>query len=52
VTLSLQAPEATDVKLAGDFVSGPQPMKKGDDGAWTITGSGRFAPPSTTTPSM
>jgi enterochelin esterase-like enzyme len=37
VTLSLRAPEATDVKLSGDFVQGPQAMKKGDDGIWTIT---------------
>jgi enterochelin esterase family protein len=37
VTFRLRAPEATDVKVAGDFVSSPQAMTKGDDGVWTAT---------------
>jgi enterochelin esterase family protein len=37
VTLQLRAPDATDVKLSGDFVQGPQPMTEGDDGVWSIT---------------
>ena len=31
MTFRLRAPEATDVKVSGDFVQGPQD-KKGDDG--------------------
>jgi enterochelin esterase-like enzyme len=37
VTFTLRAPDATAVKLSGDFLSGAQEMKKGDDGNWTIT---------------
>jgi enterochelin esterase family protein len=37
VTFRLRAPEATDVKVFGDFVSGAQDMKKADDGVWSVT---------------
>ncbi|MCU1259618.1 MAG: putative esterase, partial [Bryobacterales bacterium] len=37
VTLELKAPQATDVKLSGDFTKGAQPMEKAADGLWTIT---------------
>ncbi len=37
VTLQLKAPQASTVKLTGDFVQGAQAMQKGDDGVWTIT---------------
>ena len=37
VTFRLRAPEATDVKVSGDFVQGPQDMKKADDGVWSVT---------------
>jgi enterochelin esterase-like enzyme len=37
VTLQLRAPDATMVKLSGDFAQGQQEMKKGDDGVWTFT---------------
>jgi enterochelin esterase family protein len=37
VTFRLRAPDATDVKVSGDFVQGPQDLKKGDDGVWTFT---------------
>ena len=37
VTFRLRAPEATDVKVSGDFVQGAQDMKKGDDGIWSVT---------------
>lgn len=37
VTLELKAPQATDVKLSGDFVKTPQAMKKSEDGIWSIT---------------
>src|SRR5690349_19772366 len=37
VTFRLRAPEATDVKVGGDFIQTPQPMTKGDDGVWTGT---------------
>jgi enterochelin esterase family protein len=37
VTFRLRAPDATDVKVGGDFVQGAQPMTKGDDGVWTVT---------------
>jgi enterochelin esterase family protein len=36
-TFRLRAPEATDVKVSGDFVQGAQAMKKGEDGVWTFT---------------
>jgi enterochelin esterase family protein len=37
VTFRLRAPEATDVKVGGDFVQGAQAMQKADDGVWSIT---------------
>lgn len=37
VTFRLRAPEATDVKLSGDFAQGPQAMQKGEDGVWSFT---------------
>jgi enterochelin esterase-like enzyme len=37
VTFQLRAPGATDVKISGDFVQGPQTMQKGDDGVWSFT---------------
>lgn len=37
VTFRLRAPEATDVKVGGDFIQGPQQMTKQDDGIWTVT---------------
>ena len=36
-TFRLRAPDATDVKVSGDFVQGAQAMKKGEDGVWTFT---------------
>ena len=37
VKFQLRAPAAMDVKLAGDFVQGPQAMQKSEDGIWSIT---------------
>ena len=37
VSFRLRAPEATDVKVGGDFVQGAQPMTKADDGVWSVT---------------
>ncbi len=37
VTFRLRAPDATSVKLSGDFVQGSPDMTKGDDGVWSIT---------------
>ncbi len=37
VTFRLRAPDATDVKVAGDFVQGAQAMTKADDGVWSVT---------------
>jgi enterochelin esterase family protein len=37
VTFHLRAPDATSVKLSGDFVQGSPDMTKGDDGQWSIT---------------
>ncbi|MEO8370864.1 MAG: alpha/beta hydrolase-fold protein [Candidatus Solibacter sp.] len=37
VTFRLRAPEATDVKVSGDFAQGAQDMKKADDGIWSVT---------------
>jgi enterochelin esterase-like enzyme len=37
VTFSLRAPDATAVKVGGDFVQGAQEMKKAEDGTWTFT---------------
>ena len=40
VTFRLRAPEATDVKVGGDFVRAPD-MKKADDGVWSVRGPPR-----------
>ena len=37
VTFRLRAPEATDVKVFGDFVQGAPDLKKADDGVWSVT---------------
>jgi enterochelin esterase-like enzyme len=37
VTFRLRAPEATDVKLSGDFVQGAPALQKGEDGVWSFT---------------
>ncbi len=37
VTFRLRAPEATDVKVGGDFIQGPQQMTKLDEGIWEVT---------------
>jgi len=37
VTFRLRAPEATDVKVGGDFTQGAQAMTKGEDGVWSVT---------------
>ncbi len=37
VTFRLRAPEATDVKVGGDFIQGPQQMTKQEDGVWDVT---------------
>src|SRR4051812_21378922 len=37
VTFEVRAPDASSVKLSGDFVQGPQEMKKAEDGTWSIT---------------
>jgi len=37
VTFEVRAPDAGTVKLSGDFVQGPQDMKKAEDGTWSIT---------------
>jgi enterochelin esterase-like enzyme len=37
VTFRLRAPEATDVKVGGDFVQGTPALQKGDDGVWSVT---------------
>src|SRR5882757_7286788 len=37
VTFRLRAPEATDVKVGGDFVQGAQAMQKAEDGVWSVT---------------
>jgi enterochelin esterase-like enzyme len=37
VTFRLRAPEASDVKVGGDFIQGPQAMTKADDGVWSVT---------------
>ena len=39
MTFHLRAPDATSVKLSGDFVQGSPDMTKGDDGVWSITTS-------------
>jgi enterochelin esterase family protein len=37
VTFSLRAPDASSIKVSGDFVTGAQEMKKADDGTWSFT---------------
>ncbi|HTX37171.1 MAG TPA: alpha/beta hydrolase-fold protein [Bryobacteraceae bacterium] len=37
VLIRLRAPEATSVKLNGDFLQGSKDLTKSDDGMWTIT---------------
>jgi enterochelin esterase-like enzyme len=37
VTFRLRAPDATDVKVGGDFVQGASALQKGDDGVWSVT---------------
>jgi enterochelin esterase family protein len=37
VTFRLRAPDATDVKVGGDFIQGPQQMTKQEDGVWDVT---------------
>ena len=37
VTFELRAPQAAAVAVSGDFAQGQQPMKKSEDGTWTIT---------------
>ncbi|MCU1232163.1 MAG: putative esterase, partial [Candidatus Solibacter sp.] len=37
VTFRMRAPEATDVKVSGDFVQGAQALQKAEDGVWSIT---------------
>jgi enterochelin esterase-like enzyme len=37
VTFRLRAPDATSVSVSGDFVAAAQPLKKGDDGVWSVT---------------
>jgi enterochelin esterase-like enzyme len=37
VTFRMRAPEATDVKVGGDFIQGPQQMTKDDEGIWSVT---------------
>ncbi len=36
VIFSLRAPDATSVKLSGDFVQGAQEMHKAEDGTWSV----------------
>ena len=37
VTFRLRAPEATDVKVSGDFVPAAQALQKAEDGVWSVT---------------
>jgi enterochelin esterase family protein len=37
VLIRLRAPDATSVKLNGDFLQGAKDLTKGDDGTWTVT---------------
>ncbi len=37
VTFRLRAPEATDVKISGDFVQGAPALQKAEDGVWSVT---------------
>src|SRR5438874_794142 len=37
VTFRMRAPDATDVKVGGDFVQGAQQMTKAEAGVWRVT---------------
>ena len=37
VTFRLRAPQATDVKISGDFLQGSKDMQKAEDGVWSVT---------------
>jgi enterochelin esterase family protein len=37
VTLRLAAPNATDVRVSGDFLKAPEPLQKDEKGVWTVT---------------
>jgi enterochelin esterase-like enzyme len=37
VTFRLAAPNATDVRVSGDFLPAPQPLQKDEKGIWTTT---------------
>lgn len=37
VTFRLVAPNATDVRLTGEFMSGAQPLQKDEKGIWSVT---------------
>jgi len=37
ITFRLKAPQASEVKLSGDFVQGPQDLRKDEQGVWTAT---------------
>jgi enterochelin esterase family protein len=37
VTFRLAAPNATEVRLSGDFLAAPQPLQKDDKGVWAVT---------------
>src|SRR5688572_23742936 len=37
VTFRLAAPNATDVRVSGDFLPAPQALQKDDKGIWTVT---------------
>jgi enterochelin esterase family protein len=37
VTFRLAAPNATEVRVSGDFISAPQPLQKDEKGIWSIT---------------
>lgn len=37
VTFRLQAPQADEVTVAGEFMAGRLPLVKGDDGLWSVT---------------
>ena len=37
VTFRLAAPNATEVRLSGDFLTAPQPLQKDEKGIWSLT---------------
>ena len=37
VTFRLAAPNATEVRVSGDFLKAPQPLQKDDKGIWSVT---------------